>query len=182
LLQSFGVIACFHVVTPFWEFILIRKLVIASLFASAAAAAPLLSRADQSAPNEKQMAPLQYLIGTWHCDWKSQKRTGSEDQIFQPALGGAWLEEREVVKVNGTQMVASIHYTGYDPRSKSYIHMGPDADGSYEVAHSADTELWDCAGGTFVHHKISETERTMTESYRSGTATVQISMTCLKNV
>lgn len=156
------------------------KLVITSLLTSALFAAPLVSSAAQSAPNAKQMAPLQYLVGTWHCDWKSQNRAGSEDQVFQPALDGAWLEEKELVNVNGLQTVASIHYTGYDPRSKSYMHMGPDANGSYEVAHSPDAEVWQSADGSFVHHKVSDTQRTMTETYQSGNGTTSLSMTCVK--
>jgi hypothetical protein len=162
------------------EFILIRKLVIGSLFACGLFAAPLFSSASQSAPNAKQMAALQYLIGTWHCDWKSQNRTGSEEQVFRPALDGAWLEEKEIVQVNGEQTLASIHYTGYDPRSNFYVHIGPDANGSYEVAHSPDAEIWHSADGSFVHHKVSDTQRNMTESYRSGNTTVQLSMSCMK--
>ncbi|HET7815105.1 MAG TPA: DUF1579 family protein [Candidatus Baltobacteraceae bacterium] len=126
------------------------------------------------------MATLQYLVGTWHCDWQSGSKSGSEDQVFKPALGGAWLEEEEVINSNGRQSVASIHYTGYDPHSKAFIHMGPDANGSYEVAHSPDSVTWLSVGGSFVHHKVSDTERKMTETYGSGAAAVQLSMTCLK--
>lgn len=159
---------------------MVRKLVTGCLFASAVFAAPLVSFAGQAAPNEKQMAPLQYLVGTWHCDWQSGSKSGSEDQVFQPALGGAWLEEKELVSVNGRQTVASIHYTGYDPRTRVFMHMGPDANGSYEVAHSPDSEIWNGADGSFVHHKISDSERKMNETYRSGNATVRLSMTCVK--
>lgn len=160
---------------------MIRKLIIGSLLGSALFAAPLLCSAGQSAQNEKEMAPLQYLVGTWHCDWKSQNRAGSEDQLFQPALDGAWLEEKEIVNVNGLQTVASIHYTGYDPRSKAYIHMGPDANGSYEVAQSPDSEVWHSADGSFVHHKVSDTQRKMTETYGTGTHAVSLSMLCVKS-
>lgn len=159
---------------------MLRKLAVGSLFASALFAVPLLSFAGQAPRNEKQMAHLQYLVGTWHCDWQSGNNHGSEDQIFQPALDGAWLEEKEVVNMNGRQTVASIHYTGYDPRSKAYIHLGPDANGSYEVAHSPDSEVWDSVGGSFVHHKISDTKRKMTETYRSGNTRVRLSMVCTK--
>lgn len=163
-----------------WEVVLVRKLVTGSLFASALFAAPLLSVAGQAPPNEKEMAPLQYLVGTWHCDWESGSKTGSEDQVFQPALGGAWLEEKELVNAHGRHTVASIHYTGYDPRSKVYMHMGPDANGSYEVAHSPDAEVWHSDDGSFVHHKVSDSQRNMTETYRSGNTTVRLSMACAK--
>lgn len=159
---------------------MVRRLVTGSLFASALFVAPLLSSAAQAPPNEKEMAPLQYLVGTWHCDWQSGSKAGREDQVFQPALDGAWLEEKELVNVNGQQTVASIHYTGYDPRSKAYMHIGPDANGSYEVAHSPDSELWRSGDGSFVHHKISDNERKMMETYRSGNTTVRLSMMCMK--
>lgn len=157
-----------------------RKLIAGSLCAAALSAAPLLSSAGQAAPNEKAMASLQYLVGTWHCDWQSGNNSGSEDQVFQPALGGAWLEEKELVGVNGRQTVASIHYTGYDPRIKAYVHMGPDANGSYEIAQSPDGDVWHGADGSFLHHKISDTQRRMSETDRVGNTTVHLSMSCQK--
>lgn len=156
------------------------KRIIGSLLAAALSGAPLLSAAAQAPPNEKQMVPLQYLVGTWHCDWKSQNGSGHEDQVFQPALDGAWLEEKELIDVNGRQTVASIHYTGYDPKSKSYVHMGPDANGSYEVAHSPDAVSWSAADGSFIHHKVSDTRREMTETDQVGTKTSRISMICVR--
>lgn len=159
---------------------LIRKLIASSVFVTALSAAPLLASAGQPAANEKQMASLQYLIGSWHCDWQSGEKSGSEDQVFQPALDGAWLEEKELITVNGRRTVASIHYTGFDPRTNVYMHMGPDANGSYEAAQSPDSENWKSSDGSFVHHKVSGTQRTMTETYRSGNTTVVLSMRCAK--
>lgn len=159
---------------------MLRKLIVGSLFAAVLSAAPLLSSADQAPANQKQMASLQYLLGTWHCDWQSGNTSGSEDQVFQTALDGAWLEEKELVDVNGRQTVASIHYTGYDPRTKFYIHMGPDANGSYEVAQSVDSDIWHGADGSFVHTKISDTERKMSETVRNGKRTEQLTMSCAK--
>lgn len=157
-----------------------RKLMTGSLCAAVLFGAPLLSSAAQPPPNEKQMIPLQYLVGTWQCDWKSGDSSGREEQVFQPALDGAWLEEKELVVVNGRQDVVSIHYTGYDPRTKAYVHVGPDANGSYELAQSPDAEVWRSADGTFSHHKVSETQREMSEIDRIGKKTVTISMTCMK--
>jgi len=150
------------------------------LAATALVGTPLLSSAAQAPPNEKGMAPLQYLVGNWSCDWKSQNNSGHEEQAFQPALDGAWLEEKELVAVNGRQTVSSIHYTGYDPRIKAYVHMGPDANGSYEVANSPDAVVWHSAEGGFIHHKVSDTRREMTETDRIGNKTVQLSMICVK--
>ena len=143
---------------------MIRKLlVLASLGAALIAASP---------PNAKQMASLNYLVGTWHCAWSDGKQSGSEDQIFSVALGGAWLEEKEVVSMNGQPFVRSIHYTGYDPAKREFLHVGPDANGTYELAESADTNTWTSADGKFLHTKVSDTERKMNEG--------PIAMTCTK--
>lgn len=151
-----------------------KKLALGLLFAVLTAPFPAL--AAQPPVNAGQMAPLQYLVGTWHCTWQSGSQSGSEDQIFTPALDGAWLEEREVVSSGGVPVVATIHYTGYDPHLKEYVHVGPDADGSYELAHSPDGDAWISTDGNFVHKKVSDVERTMTET--SGTA--RVTMTCAK--
>jgi hypothetical protein len=131
-----------------------------------------------AAPNDAQMAPLQYLVGTWNCTWHSGGHSGTLDQIFSPALGGAWLEEKEVVTAGGRQTVTSLHYTGYDPQTKEYVHVGPDADGSYEIAHSPDAQVWNNADGTFVHRRVTGDERTMSETARLGRKTVHSVMTC----
>jgi hypothetical protein len=155
-------------------------------FSAAAAiflATPLLSSAATVPPNAQQMAPLQYLLGTWHCTWTAGEKTGAEDQIFESALYGAWLQEKEVVvDAAGQPVVQSIHYTGYDPQNRSYMHVGPDASGAYEVARSADMNVWHEADGSgaFVHTKISDTERKMTESYQAGGKSVAIVMSCKK--
>ena len=86
----------------------------------------------------------------------------------------------EIVDVDGRQTVTSLHYTGYDPRLKKYVHVGPDADGSYEIAQSADGDKWSNADGTFVHHKISDNQRTMTDNARVDGKIIQSSMTCMR--
>jgi hypothetical protein len=134
-------------------------------------------------PNAAQMAKLQYLLGTWHCAWKSGGQSGTEDQVFQTALDGAWLSEKEIVQdASGQPVVQSIHYTGYDPAKKLYMHVGPDADGTYELAESPDADRWHNPGtsNVFIHTKVSDTERTLSETDSTGGKTVSISMTCDK--
>jgi hypothetical protein len=135
-------------------------------------------------PNAKQMAALHYLIGTWHCTWPSNGKVGSEEQIFEEALGGAWLQEKEVVTgADGRPATMSIHYTGYDPAKGRYMHVGPDADGSYELASSADMNAWEDASdatSTFVHTKVSDTQRTMKLSYQDAGKPMSLLMACTK--
>lgn len=157
-----------------------HKLLFAVLFSGAISLSPLPSLAGPAAPNNVHMAPLQYLIGTWNCTWQSGGKSGTLDQVFTPALDGAWLEEKEIVTIGGRQTVTSLHYTGYDPRLKKYVHVGPDADGSYEIAESADGNEWSNADGTFVHHKVSNDRRTMTDNARIGGTITQSSMTCAR--
>ena len=134
---------------------MIRKLlVLTAIGASLIAASP---------PNAKQMAQLNYLVGTWHCQWSDGKNSGKEDQVFSLALDGAWLEEKEIVTVNGQPKVTTDHFTGYDPQKHKYMHLGPDATGSYEIAESLDTNVWTSTDGKFLHTKVSDTERTMSE-------------------
>ena len=159
------------------------KRVIATISAAAVIflSVPALSQA--AARNARQMAPLQYLIGTWHCSWVSGSNTGSEDQVFETALGGAWLAEKEIVLDRaGKPVVATIHYTGYDPKTGNYMHVGPDADGTFELAQSADAHMWSnpIEKTAFVHTKISDTKRTMVEKDRINGKPVTFAMTCTK--
>lgn len=121
-----------------------------------------------AAPNQSQMARLQYFVGTWHCTWHAGTHSGTIDQVFTPALGGAWIAEQESVSIDGRSKVLSLHYTGYDAAAKEYVHVGPDADGSYEIAHSIDGDTWTNAEGRFVFHRVSQDERTMTATGPDG--------------
>lgn len=153
-----------------------RNILKGSILAITLAATPLLSLASQSPQNEKQMAGLQYLVGTWQCDWTAGSNSGSERQVFAPVFDGAWLEEKEIVNEAGRSTVHSIHYTGYDPAMKMFVHVGPDAGGSYELAQSPDAIYWRSSDGSFEHRKVSDTRRTMNESVSGKT----LSMTCTK--
>jgi opacity protein-like surface antigen len=160
-----------------------KRVLTACVAAAIFASLPLISQAATQPPNAQQMAPLQYLVGTWHCTWTAGKDTGAEDQVFESALYGAWLQEKEVVvNASGQSVVQSIHYTGYDPENASYMHVGPDASGAYEIARSPDGNVWHDAngGGAFVHTKVSDTQRTMSEEYQSGGKSVKLVMTCTK--
>ena len=160
-----------------------KRSILAIAAAIACSSLPLVSTAAEP-PNAAQMAPLQYLLGTWHCTWTDGTNSGAEDQVFETALDGAWLQEKEVVtNAAGAQMVQSVHYTGYDPHTKSYMHVGPDADGGYEIARSADGDVWhdmSNPNSSFVHRKLSDTARSMAESYTAGGKSVTLKMSCKK--
>jgi hypothetical protein len=139
------------------------------------------SPAATLAPNAKEMAPLHYLIGTWHC---SGAGIPAEDQVFEEALGGAWLQEKEVVTgSDGQPKTVSIHYTGYDPATAHFMHVGPDVDGSYELASSVDGDVWhdsNDASSTFTHTKVSDTARTMRLNFMDKGKPASLLMTCKK--
>lgn len=139
---------------------MLKPLIAALLFVATVAAAP----------NEAQMARLQYFVGTWHCTWHAGTRSGNLDQVFSPALDGAWIAEQEIVTIDGRPKVVSLHYTGYDASAKEYVHVGPDADGSYEIAHSVDGDTWTNSQGRFVFRRLSQNERTMTAIAPDGKA------------
>jgi hypothetical protein len=156
------------------------KLIAASSIAATLALAPLMSQADPAPTNHKEMAKLQYLVGTWHCRWQMGDHSGTQDQIFTPALNGAWLEEQEIVTIDGRPTVNTIHYTGWDPQTKTYVHVGPDADGTYELAQSPDSDTWNSTDGTLIHHRISDSERELSETGIGPTAPT-VRMSCLKS-
>jgi hypothetical protein len=70
-----------------------------------------------------------------------------------------------VTDAAGEPMIRSIHYTGFDPKKKAYVHLGPNANGSYEIAQSADTEVWHAVPegpGALTHPKLRD------EAHRGG--------------
>ena len=134
-----------------------------------AIAAAVLVATVAAVPNEQQMAALNPFIGTWHCTVEAGGKTGTLDQIFTPVFDGAWLETREIVTIGGKPKTISLHYTGYDKRTKQYVHFGPDFDGSYEMAHSDDAATWTNDEGRFVFHSESPQTRTMTATAPDGT-------------
>ena len=153
------------------------KLIPASVIAGALVLAPLNSHAAGASDNQTKMAPLHYLLGTWHCHWQSGTQSEDEDQVFESTFGGAWLAEKEIVDVDGQSFVRSLHYTGYDPQLNVYVHVGPDANGNYELAKSPDLVTWTSTDGDFIHHKVSDTERRMNENDGGN----HVSMKCLKS-
>ena len=161
---------------------------LSALLLAAAIAVPIATSAASPAPNAKEMAPLQYLVGTWHCEWTTGDASGSEDQVLTSVMNGAWLQEAEVVHdAQGNSFVHSIHFTGYDPQKKKFVHVGPDADGTFVTAESDDSNAWHelapATGSTFYHTKISDTERHESETFEDGNGkTVHYRMVCKKGV
>jgi hypothetical protein len=161
------------------------KSLLVALSAASALFLNLSSIASAAAPPvAPQMADMQYLIGTWHCTASTPQGEQTEDQVFESTFGGAWLAEKEIVTgADGQPVTISLHYTGYDSKLGSFVHVGPDFDGSYELAKSKDGNLWKDANdprSSFVHTKVSDTQRSMVEHFTDNGKPMTISMTCEK--
>ena len=138
-----------------------------------------------SAAPDAHMQPLQYLLGTWHCNWTAGGQTGSVDQTFSSVMNGVWVEERETTTApNGQVVLNSIHYTGWDPARKAYVHSGPDADGSYQLYRSPDLHEWRNAlgaGAPFYLTRDSDTQQTESTTINAvGGQSVEWKQTCTK--
>jgi hypothetical protein len=116
----------------------LAPIALAALSALALTSSPAIA----APPNSAQMAKLANWIGTWDCKWKAGASSGVLVATFAPVMDGAWLEETEAVESGGKTVVQTMHFTGYDPSSKHWIHAGPNADGTYEVAQSDDLAVW----------------------------------------
>lgn len=115
-----------------------RTFTILAALAASLGAAP----AQAAPPNAGQMATLSYLLGTWDCTWTAGPASGSLVATFSNVMDGAWIEETEAVQKSGAEVVMTMHFTGYDTAGKRWLHAGPNADGSYEVAQSDDFVTW----------------------------------------
>jgi hypothetical protein len=162
-----------------------------SIIALAAAAAVLLAvpanaRAATASPNAA-MEQLAYLAGNWNCAWTAGKYAGKVDLEFVSVLGGAWLQETELVPAaNGQPRARSMHFTGYDPVAKRWNHVGPNADGTFDVATSADASAWDTVlpspGEGLTLAKVSDTEFTETATAKSPDGPLTWVQRCKKAV
>ena len=155
-------------------------------FAALLAIAPGAASAAAPAPrNAEQMKALDYLIGTWNCSFSAGGQSGTNISTFTPVMNGAWLQETEAVRTkSGGLYITTMHYTGYDPDEKRYMHVGPDANGGYEVAYTTDFQTFHTllpAGqedATFT--KVSDTEFSLREPFtQSGQHMVYLN-TCKK--
>jgi len=158
----------------------LTTIALAALAALAISSKPAAAEAPSAAP----MAKLAYLIGTWDCNWKAGPSSGTNVSTFTPVLDGAWLRETEAVERGGKTVVQTMHFTGYDPSSNHWIHGGPNADGTYEVAESDDLATWKnvlpVAGGTGRFVRTSDTEYVLSEDFQQDGKTMTYVDDCKK--
>jgi hypothetical protein len=129
-----------------------------------------VARAD-APPNAAKMQVLNHLVGTWNCSWHAGTASGEILSTFTPVMNGAWIQQTESTKdKNGNPVITTMHYSGYDPSLKMFVHMGPNADGTYEVAYSKDFRIFHnvhpegmTESATLV--EISSTEYTLSEPF-----------------
>lgn len=152
--------------------------------AAALAFAPLASSAAP-APNAEQMRPLDYLIGTWNCSWSAGGQSGTNISTFTSVMNGSWLQETEAVRTKtGKLFVTTMHFTGYDPVEKRWMHVGPNADGTYEVAYTTDFKTFhtllpaDQKDASFT--KTSDMEFSLREPFSQGGQDLVYANTCRK--
>jgi hypothetical protein len=154
-------------------------------FAALLAIAPVTASAAPVPPNAEQMKAVAFLIGTWNCSFSAGGQSGTNISTFTSVMNGAWLQETEAVRTkSGGLYVTTTHFTGYDPDEKRYMHVGPNADGTYEVAYTTDFHSFHTilpAGqqdATFT--KVSDTEFSLREPFtQNGQAMVYLN-TCKK--
>jgi hypothetical protein len=155
----------------------------AAALAVALLAQPLIPRADASPAGDKMKA-LSFLIGSWDCTWHAGPQSGEKLSTFTPVMGGSWLQQTESVKApNGTMVVQTMHFSGYDPSSGEYMHVGPNADGTYEVARSKDFRTFSNvhpAGDDATLKQISETEWSLSEPFTQGGQKFVYEEKCIK--
>ncbi len=149
------------------------------------AAAPTLATAAVPPPNAAEMTKLQYLVGAWDCTWKAGDASGAVHLSFESVMNGAWLRETESGKSrSGEDVVRSMHYTGYDPVQKKWMHLGPNGDGTFAVAQSADAARWQTmlptADESLTFEKVSSTAFTETSIFQSDGKTVTFLQSCRK--
>jgi hypothetical protein len=160
-----------------------HMLLTAAAFAVVLLVQPLMPHADASPASEKMKA-LSFLIGSWNCSWHAGPQSGEKLSTFTPVMGGSWLQQTESVKApNGSMVIQTMHYSGYDPSSGEYMHVGPNADGTYEVAHSKDFRTFSNvhpAGDDATFTKLSDTEVTLSEPFTQGGQKFVYEEKCIK--
>lgn len=149
------------------------------------AVAPVAATAAPVPRNAEQMRALDYLIGTWNCSFSAGGQSGTNVSTFTSVMNGAWLQETEAVRTrSGGLFVTTMHYTGYDPDEKRYLHVGPNADGTYEVAYTTDFATFHTllpAGqedATFT--KVSDSEFSLREPFTQNGQHLVYLNTCKK--
>ena len=138
-------------------------------------------------PNAEKMKALSDLVGSWNCTWQAGPASGEILSTFTPVMNGAWIQQTEAVKDKaGDLVITTMHYSGYDPSLKMYVHMGPNANGTYEVAYSQDFRIFhnvhpEGMSEDAILSRISPTEYTLSEPFTQGGQRLTYMERCLKN-
>ena len=159
-----------------------KKLLMPALIALAAAL-PSIAPAAESPPNAAQMLKLRWVLGRWDCTWNAGSDSGSVKLSFEEVMNGSWIRETESRPTpSGAFRDTAMHYTGYDPAQKKWRHLGPNADGTYDIAESADARTWhDPTGYALVLEKRSETEFTESATFVQQGQTINYLQTCKRS-
>jgi hypothetical protein len=161
-----------------------NKTLAAIALAAVSALALSSTRAVAAPPNAPQMAKIAYMIGTWDCKWTAGTSSGTLVATFTPVMNGAWLQETEAVESGGKVAVQTTHFTGYDPSTNHWMHLGPNADGTFEVAQSEDLATWKtllpagASDGKLV--RPSDTEYVISEDFQQDGKTLTYANDCKK--
>lgn len=149
---------------------------------SALAFAP--APAAAAPPNAAEMSKLAFFLGTWDCNWTAGGQSGAIVATFTPIMDGAWVEETEAVVAGDRTTIQTMHFTGYDPATKHWLHGGPNSDGTYEVAQSDDLATWKNLfpgdGGVGKLVRPSESEYVLSEDFVQGGKTLTYVDDCKK--
>jgi hypothetical protein len=156
-----------------------KKLLIPAMVALTVAL-PTIAPAAGGSPNAAQMQKLQWVLGSWDCTWKAGPDSGVVKLSFEEVMNGAWIREIETrPSSKGEFRATAMHYTGYDPAEKKWRHLGPNADGTYDVAESPDAITWSDPAGTVLTVKHdSENEFTESMTFQSQGQTVDYVQSC----
>ncbi|HTA37625.1 MAG TPA: hypothetical protein VK760_01045 [Candidatus Acidoferrales bacterium] len=161
-----------------------NKTFAAIALAAVSALALSSTRAVAAPPNAPQMQKIAYMIGKWDCKWTAGPSSGTLVATFTPVMNGAWLQETEAVESGGKALVQTTHFTGYDPATKHWMHLGPNSDGTYEVAQSEDLSVWKTllpAGASDGKlERPSDTEYIISEQFQQDGKTLTYANDCKK--
>lgn len=151
-------------------------------------------------PAKPNLAPLQFLVGTWSCSTKSSRRPSaySSTSTFTMDPSGWWLNERTVTPGPRWFPHATTVYDKYtyDSSAKRWADVTYGDLGAYGLATSpgmnGNTMVWHneafspgngiSAQSDITMTKVSPTKTTATSWFRESRGRrVNVSMTCMKH-
>ena len=164
------------------------------------AASPKIEGTPVPIPPKPDFSALQFLVGTWTCTEHSSRRPGpfTVTQVYSMDPTGYWLIRNDTTHKASwipREFHAQAKFT-YDRFAKRLVRIVTSDVGGYSVA-TAPTSVANQRIFTFViqakvpdvssyapevHHKISDTKKTMTTSFTENNGrVVNVKETCTKN-